>query len=196
MDQRPQNFMCVTWTRFSPWQSLIDLVGEVGAERAPISVGFMSMMWHRFAKSVGCPPHRTPAFLPFLPASLLLRSFSSPFPPFLYFFLHPFPPSLGLCPSLFLFHLHCESESGVAQSCPTLCDPMDSSLQQALCPWDFLGKSTEVGCHFLLQGIFPTQASNPGLPHCRQMLYHLSHQGSPIFIVFDCKHGTLEYAVA
>ena len=45
-------------------------------------------------------------------------------------------------------------------------------------PWDFLGKSTGVGCHFLLQGIFPTQGSNPGLPHCRQTLYHLSHQGS------------------
>ena len=37
-------------------------------------------------------------------------------------------------------------------------------------PWDFPGKSTWVGCHFLLQGIFPTQGSNPGLPHCRQML--------------------------
>ena len=36
-----------------------------------------------------------------------------------------------------------------------------------------------MGCHFLLQGIFPTQGSNPGLPHCRQMLYHLSYQGSP-----------------
>ena len=35
-----------------------------------------------------------------------------------------------------------------------------------------------VGCHFLLQGIFPTQGSNPGLLHCRQMLYRLSHQGS------------------
>ena len=35
------------------------------------------------------------------------------------------------------------------------------------------------GCHFLLQGIFPTQGSNPGLPHCRQTLYRLSHQGSP-----------------
>ena len=41
-----------------------------------------------------------------------------------------------------------ESESEVAQSCPTLCDPMDTRL---LCPWDFLGKSTGVGCHFLLQ---------------------------------------------
>ena len=45
-------------------------------------------------------------------------------------------------------------------------------------PWDFLGKSTGEGCHFLLQGIFPTQGSNPGLPHCRQTLYRLSHQGS------------------
>ena len=36
-----------------------------------------------------------------------------------------------------------------------------------------------MGCHFLLQGIFPTQGLNPGLQHCRQILYHLSHQGSP-----------------
>ena len=48
-----------------------------------------------------------------------------------------------------------------------------------ICPWDFPGKSTQVGCHFLLWRIFPTQGSNPGLPHCRQTLYHLSHQGSP-----------------
>ena len=45
-------------------------------------------------------------------------------------------------------------------------------------PWDFLGKNTRVGCHFLLQEIFPTQGLNLGLPHCRQTLYHLSHQGS------------------
>ena len=37
-----------------------------------------------------------------------------------------------------------------------------------------------MGCHFLLQGIFPTQGSNPGLPHCRWILYQLSQQGSPI----------------
>ena len=48
-----------------------------------------------------------------------------------------------------------------------------------LCPWDFPGKSTRVGCHVLLQGIFPTQGSNLGLPHCKQMPYCLSHQGSP-----------------
>ena len=44
-------------------------------------------------------------------------------------------------------------------------------------PWDSPGKSTGVGSHFLLQGIFPTWGSNPGLPHCRQMLKPLSHQG-------------------
>ena len=45
-------------------------------------------------------------------------------------------------------------------------------------PWDFPGKSAGVDCHFLLQGIFPTQESNLGLPRCRQTLYHLSHEGS------------------
>ena len=44
-----------------------------------------------------------------------------------------------------------------------------------LCPWDFPGKSTGVSCHFLLQRIFPTQGSNPGLPSCRQTLSRLSH---------------------
>ena len=42
-----------------------------------------------------------------------------------------------------------------AQLCLTLCDPMDST--RLLCPWNFLGNNTEVGCHFLLQGIFLTQ---------------------------------------
>ena len=46
------------------------------------------------------------------------------------------------------------------------------------CPWDFPGKSTGVGCHFLLQGIFSTQGLNPGLLHWRQTLYCLSHKGS------------------
>ena len=41
------------------------------------------------------------------------------------------------------------------------------------------GQNTEVGRLPLLQGIFPTQGSNPGLPHCRQILYQLSHRGSP-----------------
>ena len=48
-----------------------------------------------------------------------------------------------------------------------------------LCPWDFQGKNTRVGCHFLLQGIFPTQGSNPGLLLCRQILYQLSYRELP-----------------
>ena len=69
--------------------------------------------------------------------------------------------------------------SEVAQLCLTLCDPMECSLTRFLHPWDFPGKNTGVGCHFLLQEIFPTQGLKPGLPHCRQTLYCLSHQGSP-----------------
>ena len=58
-----------------------------------------------------------------------------------------------------------------AQSCPTLCNPMN-------CNWNSLGKNTGVGSHSLLQGIFPTQGSNSCLLHCRHILYSLSHQGS------------------
>ena len=43
-------------------------------------------------------------------------------------------------------------------------------------PWNSPGQNTDVGSLFLLQGIFPTQGSNPGLPHCRQILYQLSHK--------------------
>ena len=58
-----------------------------------------------------------------------------------------------------------KSENEVAQSCPTLCDTMDCS------PRNFPGKSTEVGCHFLLHGILLIQGSNLDLPRCRQRLY-------------------------
>ena len=69
--------------------------------------------------------------------------------------------------------------SEVVQSCLTLFSPMDCSPPRLLCPWDFPGKNTGVGCHFLLQGIILTQGSNLGLLHCRQTLYYLSHQGIP-----------------
>ena len=60
----------------------------------------------------------------------------------------------------------------VAQLCPTLCDPMDCS------PWNSPGQNTGVGSLSLLQGIFPAQGLNPGLLHCRWILYWLSHKGS------------------
>jgi len=44
-------------------------------------------------------------------------------------------------------------------------------LTVALCPWDFPCKNIEVDCHFLLQGLFLTQGSDPRLLHCRQILY-------------------------
>ena len=46
-------------------------------------------------------------------------------------------------------------------------------------PWNSPGQNTGVGSLSLLQGIFPTQGLNPGLPHCRRILYQLSHKGSP-----------------
>ena len=60
----------------------------------------------------------------------------------------------------------------------TLCDPMDCSPPGSSVHGDFPGKDTWVGCHALLQGIFPSQGQNPGLPHCRRILYQLSYEGS------------------
>ena len=65
----------------------------------------------------------------------------------------------------------------VVQSLPTLCNPMDCSPPGSFVHGDSLGKNTGVGCHALLQGIFPTQGSNHGLLHCRWILYGLSYQG-------------------
>ena len=67
-----------------------------------------------------------------------------------------------------------------------ICSAVFSSLRhqtvacQAPLSVDSPGKNTGVGCHSLFEGIFLTQGSNLGLPHCRQILYHLSHQGTAI----------------
>ena len=70
----------------------------------------------------------------------------------------------------------------VAQSCPTLCSLMDCSPPGSSVHAYSPGKNTGVGCHALLQGIFPAQESNPALPHCRQILYCLSLQWSPVVL--------------
>ena len=67
----------------------------------------------------------------------------------------------------------------VVQACPTLYDPMDCSLPGSSVHGDSPGNNTGVSSHSLLQGIFPTQRSNLGLPHCRWNFNHLNHQGSP-----------------
>ena len=65
----------------------------------------------------------------------------------------------------------------VTQSCLTLCDPRDCSLAaRLLCPWDSPGKNTGGGCHFLLQGIFPTQESNPHLLPWQEDFFPLCHE--------------------
>ena len=68
----------------------------------------------------------------------------------------------------------------VTQLCPTLCNSMDCSPPGSSAHGDSPGKNIRVDCHALLQGIFPTQELNPGLLHCRQILYCLSHQGNPL----------------
>ena len=69
------------------------------------------------------------------------------------------------------------------QSCRALCSPMDCSPPGSSVHGNSPGKNTTVGYHVLLQGIFPTQGLNPGLPHCRQILYQLSFQGSPCMYI-------------
>ena len=85
------------------------------------------------------------------------------------YFPHPWR---SQCLSEHFFVISQRVEVEVTQLCLTLCDPMD-------CPWNSPGQNTGVGSLFLLQGIFPTQGSNPGLSHCRQIFYQLSHQGRP-----------------
>ena len=79
---------------------------------------------------------------------------------------------------LVIYFIHvCASYSFVSDSLW----PPDYSCQAPLLR-NFPAKNTGVGCHAHLQGIFPTQGSNPSLPHCRCILYHLSHERSPHFI--------------
>ena len=61
----------------------------------------------------------------------------------------------------------------VVQSCPTL------RPHRLYSPWNSPGQNTGVGSLSLLRGIFPSQGSNPGLPHCRQILYQLSTREAP-----------------
>ena len=64
-----------------------------------------------------------------------------------------------------------------------LCDLMDCSPSGPSVHGDSPGKNTGVGCHSLFQGIFLTLGLNPGLLHCRRILYCLSHQGSPKYSI-------------
>ena len=66
----------------------------------------------------------------------------------------------------------------VFHSCVQLFSTSWTGAAKFLCPWKSPGKNTRVDSHSLLQGMFLTQGLNPGLLHCRQILYQLSQQGS------------------
>ena len=78
-----------------------------------------------------------------------------------------------------LFHLKNIGEFFLkwSESCLVVSDSLQSHGLYS--PWNSLGQNTGVGSLSFFQGIFPTQGLNPGLPHCRQILYQLSHKGSP-----------------
>ena len=76
----------------------------------------------------------------------------------------------------------------VAHLCPALCNPWTAAHQVPLST-GFPGENTVVGCHFLLQRLFPTHGLNPGLLPCRQIFYHLNHQEPwPIFVPEPLSH--------
>ena len=78
--------------------------------------------------------------------------------------------------------LQCLSCFSFTGRCSVVSDslrPHGLQPMRILFPWDFPGKSTGVGCHFLLQGIFLTQGLNPGPLHCRQTFYPLKPSGKP-----------------
>ena len=110
--------------------------------------------------------HKHQAFSKMLNSkNMFLTGFASPFPgPLLPRRLPLFP-----LPSPILHPCFC----CVIKSCSTLLRP------RLLCLWNSPGKNTGAGSHSLLQGIFLTQRLNPGVLHCRQILYHLSHRASP-----------------
>ena len=79
------------------------------------------------------------------------------------------------------------------QSCLTHCNSMDCRPPGSSVHEDFPGKNPGVGCHAILQGIFSTQGSNPGLPHSRWILYCLSHQRSPWKLDIQGQNNNIEF---
>ena len=77
-----------------------------------------------------------------------------------------------------------ESDTTEVTECVHACTHTRTVASGSSVHGDSPGKNTRVGSHFLLQGRFPIQGSNLGLPHCRQRLYYLSHQGGhPLFVI-------------
>ena len=90
------------------------------------------------------------------------------------------------CMGWVLIYSLCVSHSVMSYSATTWA----VSCPRLLYPWNSPGKNTGVGCHFLLQGILLIQGQNPGLLHCRQILYLLIHLG-----IFSLNHYLLGYLI-
>ena len=79
----------------------------------------------------------------------------------------------------------------VSESHSVMCNSLEP--HRLYSPWNSPGQNTGVGSLSLLHGIFPTQGLNAGLPHCRQILYQLSHKGSPRIlerVAYPCSSGS------
>ena len=87
------------------------------------------------------------------------------------------PKAQRFFPKLYLIYTVCLFS---LLSCVQLLQPHGLYPTRLLCPWDFPGKNTGVGCHFLLQGIFPTQGSNPSLLHCSEF-FTTQPPGKPLW---------------
>ena len=81
----------------------------------------------------------------------------------------------------------------VTKSCLTYFQSHGLQATRLLCPWDFSGKNTGVGCYFHLQGIFLTQVSSPHLLHWQAEFLLLSHQGSLLCLVERLQRSTNIY---
>ena len=91
----------------------------------------------------------------------------------------------------------CSKHESAVLSCSVMSNvqlfatPWTAAHQAPLAKGILQARKLGVGCHALLQGIFTTQGSNAGLPHCRQILYHLNHQGSPNTSLMCCNLDTV-----
>ena len=102
-------------------------------------------------------------------------------------FVSNFAHVINLLSKFFIDKLSCNlSQHNSYESESESCSGMSNSLQLhgLYSPWNTPGQNTGVGSLSLLQGIFPTQGSNPGLPHCRRILYQLNHKGSTTWLLY------------
>ena len=139
-------------------------------------MGFPSATWHFYTLSFKYAPFFCPNQILFNKLIKIFLKNSKIKKQWLYFLM---PYKLRFKGNVELWWCH----FSVAKQCLTLLQHHGLQPARLLCPWDFPGKNTRVHCHFLLQGIFLTQKSNPCLPDWQADSSPLRHQGSPLNFV-------------